>query len=105
MTLAGWPNASDGQNDKIVTTQILSLLIVGLAFVIWRIARRILASYRHVDLETMREFWTQRLKADDPKEHQRVVDHLGLCEDCRQLLDKVREEKLIVENKRIDRRF
>ncbi len=86
-------------------TKILSVLIVGLGFVIWRIARRIAASYEHVDPETMRDFWTQRLKADDPKAHQRVIDHLGLCDDCRQLLDEVREEKLIVEGKRIERRF
>lgn len=53
----------------------------------------------------MRDFWIQRLKSESPEEHQRVVDHLGICNSCRQLLDDIKNEKLIIEQKRISRRF
>ncbi len=86
-------------------TIILSLLIVGVAFVVWRIARHITATYQHVDEDLLRDFWTNKLKYEDPKEHQRVIDHLGQCEACRRLLDDIRDEKLVVEQKLIDRRF
>lgn len=86
-------------------TTLFSILIVALAFVIWRIARHIAATYQHVDEDTLRDFWTQRLKNEDPKEHKRVAEHLAQCQACRDLMDDIRNEKLQIDAKRIDRRF
>jgi hypothetical protein len=90
---------------SIVTKLVLPALITSLAFTIWRISRRIWSTYQHVDEDTMRDFWIQRLKSESPEEHQRVIDHLGVCNSCRQLLDDIKNEKLIIEQKRISRRF
>jgi hypothetical protein len=90
---------------SIGITLALPTMIAGLAYIIWRISRRIWWTYQHVDEETMRYFWTQRLKSESPDEYQRVIDHLGVCSHCRQLLDDIKNEKLIIEQKRISRRF
>jgi hypothetical protein len=89
----------------ISKTLVLAALITALAYTVWRISRRIWATYQHVDEETMRDFWIQRLKTESPDEYQRVIDHLGVCSSCRQLLDDIKNEKLVIEQKRISRRF
>lgn len=84
---------------------VLPAMIMSLAYTIWRIGRRIWSMYQHVEADTMRDFWIQRLKSESPEEYQRVIDHLGICTKCRQLLDDIKNEKLIIEQKRISRRF
>lgn len=67
-------------------------LLVGVAYVGYKIYDQIRGTYQHIDHETMELFWLNRLKRDDPKEHERVVAHLGICEKCRDLLDQVSRE-------------
>ncbi len=79
-------------------------LVLGVAYLGYRIYRQIGSTYRHVDYETMELFWLNRLKRDHPQEHERVVAHLGVCEKCRELLDEVSREGR-PEQKLIRRRF
>lgn len=75
-----------------MVTYIVAICLTLMAFLVFRMGRQILATYQHVDEETLREFWTGKLKKSDP-EHRRVITHLGHCEKCRDLFDRIRDGK------------
>jgi len=75
-----------------MVTYIVAACITLMAFLFFRIGRQILSTYQHIDEETMRDFWTGKLKKNE-REQRRVITHLGHCEKCRDLFDRVRDGK------------
>ncbi len=81
------------------------VLVLSVAYLTYRIYKSIAATYRHVDEETMRDYWLNRLKREDPEEHQRVRDHLGVCNRCRAMFDFISQEGRPEQDGYITRRF
>lgn len=69
---------------------LITALILLFGFLFWRIGKQIIRTYQHIDEDTMRAFWRNRLKDNEKR---RVVTHLGHCEECRELFDRVRKGK------------
>lgn len=69
---------------------LITALIFLFGFLFWRIGKQIIRTYQHIDEDTMRAFWRNRLKDNEKR---RVVTHLGHCEECRELFDRVRKGK------------
>ena len=68
-----------------------NLFVVAVAAaLIYRIGREVLGSTRHLSREEIAEYWSGELKMTDPKHHRRCSEHLGVCTECRDLLDEVR---------------
>lgn len=65
----------------IFTTTIL--------FVVYLIAKQLMASRRHPAEEILIEFWNGRLRNRSEDEYRRVVNHLGTCEACQAKLDDI----------------
>lgn len=79
-----------------------------LATIVFRIARQILANMRHVDQETLVEFWNGRLRKNSESSYRRVVNHLGTCQECRDRLDDITQNNKArhnVDEAMITRRF
>lgn len=66
---------------------------VVVAAIIYYIGREVLGSLRHLSDEELEDFWAGRLEKADRKAFRRVSEHLGSCEDCRDRLDAVRNER------------
>ncbi len=71
-------------------TTIISAVLLLFGFLLWRIGRQIIRTSQHIDEDTLRDFWRNRLKDD---EKSRVITHLGHCEQCRDLFDRIRRGK------------
>lgn len=65
-------------------------VVLLMGFLLWRIGRQIIQTYQHLDEETLRDFWRNRLKDEEKR---RVITHLGHCEQCRELFDRIRNGK------------
>lgn len=87
-----------------MSNTVLAILL-GLAFIIWRIGRQIWSTYQHVDEETLSDFWVGRLQRENREEYKRVQSHLTHCEQCRDALDHIRQTERREEEKIITRRF
>lgn len=72
------------------TTVITIVLLLG--YLLWRIGKQIMRTYQHVDEDTLRDFWKGKLKRNE-EDQRRVITHLGYCEECRELFDKIRTGK------------
>ena len=71
--------------------QIALIVALGLAYLVYRIARNILDTYRHAEEEELRDYWSGRLEKQDPAAYRRLRDHLVGCAACREQLDEVRK--------------
>lgn len=79
-----------------------------LAAIVFRIGRQLLATLRHVDQETLIEFWNGRLRRQSEESYRRVVNHLGTCQECRDRLDDITQNNKArhnVDDGMISRRF
>lgn len=71
-----------------------NLLVVAVAAaLIYRIGRGVLGSIRHLSAEEVKDYWSGEMKLSDPAGHRRCSEHLGVCADCRDLLDEVRKNE------------
>lgn len=73
----------------MLTYYVSAIAAAILAVIVFRIGRQLLASMRHVDPDTLIEFWNGRLRKRSEEEYRRVVNHLGTCQDCRDRLDDI----------------
>ena len=71
--------------------QIALIVGLALAYLVYRIGRNIMATYRHADEEELRDYWSGRLEKNAPAAYRRLRDHLVGCEACRDLLNEVRK--------------
>lgn len=70
---------------------ILAILAVGLAFVVFKKMKVILAQHTHLEDEDLDDYLEGRF---DPKStaYKQAVAHLGVCEKCRQRLRQMEEK-------------
>lgn len=71
---------------------IIIALSLGLAFLIYRIAKDIYQTYQCVDERTLRDFMYGRLSRGSDK-YRQVVNHLGKCEECQEKLREIQRGK------------
>ena len=69
---------------------IFTLLAIGAAFSVLYVFRNILGQQKHLDTDTIRLFMINQLSED---ERNRVISHLGVCEDCQDLLHEYNNGK------------
>ena len=67
------------------------IISVVAAYIIFRIGREIMGSFRHPEEEELLEYWTGVTKSDDPSAHRQISEHLASCEQCRDRLDELRK--------------
>lgn len=84
---------------------IFLILFLGLLYLVFKIVGQIWRTYQHVDEQTLHDFWLKKLKRNHPSEHQRVISHLGVCQRCRDLFDRVSSEGRPIEDHLISRKF
>lgn len=68
----------------------ITVLVIALA-IIYYIGREVLASFRHLTDEELLEFWSGRMKAEEPAQQRRCSEHLGSCGRCSARLDEIRK--------------
>lgn len=89
-------------------TYILLFFAAALLLTVIRIGGQIISSYRHVEEETLIDFWNGRLQKRNEKEYRRVVSHLGNCSACRDRLDEITQQnktRYNIDDHLISRRF
>lgn len=69
---------------------IFTILTIGAAFSVLYVFRIILSQQKHLDIETIRLFMINQLSEDD---RNRVISHLGVCEECQELLHEYNNGK------------
>ena len=69
---------------------MFTLLAIGATFSVLFVFRTILRQQKHLDIETIRLFMLNQLPED---ERNRVISHLGLCEECQDLLHEYNNGK------------
>ena len=70
----------------------LLLMIVLIAYFIYRIGKGIWGSYfLHAEDEDLRAFWNGALESEDKKAYRKLRDHLGSCEACNERLQELIE--------------
>ncbi len=73
---------------------IILTLIIGFAFLIYRIVKDVYQSYQCVDERTLKDFMYGRLQRESDK-YRQVVNHLGRCEECQEKLRDIQRGKPI----------
>lgn len=73
-------------------TYILLSLLLGLAYLIYRIGRDIFKSYQCLDEATLRQFLYGRIPRGS-ETHRHVIAHLAQCEKCQELLREIQRGK------------
>ena len=72
--------------------EIFTLLAIGAAMSALFVFRNILSQQKHLDIPTIRLFMINGLSEN---ERNRVISHLGICEDCQNLLHEYNNGKPI----------
>ncbi|PHI21133.1 hypothetical protein CEQ90_03680 [Lewinellaceae bacterium SD302] len=65
------------------------LFTSAIIFVIYLISKQLLATRRHIEEENLEDFWNGRLRNRSEDEYRRVVNHLGVCDECQARLDDI----------------
>ncbi len=61
------------------------------AYIIFRIGREVMGSFRHPEDEELLDFWNGVTRAEDPAAQRQISEHLASCEPCRDRLDELRK--------------
>jgi hypothetical protein len=91
-----------------MASYLIIIFSAGLFLIVIKIGQQIIASWRHVEEETLTDFWNGRLQKKDDKEYRRVVNHLGSCQACRDRLDEITQQNKTrygIDDQLISRRF
>ncbi len=69
----------------------LVIISVVSAYIIFRIGREIMGSFRHPEDEELVDYWNEVTKVEDRSAHRQISEHLASCEQCRDRLDELRK--------------
>ncbi|MBB4079828.1 hypothetical protein GGR28_002455 [Lewinella aquimaris] len=60
-------------------------------YIIYRIGREVMGSFRHPEDEELQDYWNNITKTEDPTAYRQISEHLASCESCRDRLDELRK--------------
>ncbi len=69
----------------------LVIISVVAAYIIFRIGREIMGSFRHPEDEELVDYWNEVTKVEDRSAQRQISEHLASCEQCRDRLDELRK--------------
>ncbi|MCP9234910.1 hypothetical protein [Lewinella sp. JB7] len=68
------------------------LIIAAVAgYIIFRIGREVMGSFRHPDDEELLDYWNEVTKQEDRSAYRQISEHLATCNECRDRLDELRK--------------
>ncbi|MEM9917008.1 MAG: hypothetical protein AAF990_02865 [Bacteroidota bacterium] len=65
------------------------LCLLAMSVMVFQRVRVIFRQYKCPGEETIRDYFYGKLKKRDPEKYELVVAHLGICEDCQNLLHSI----------------